>query len=392
MRFITDLDVKGKTVFLREDFNVPLDDDGEIRDDTRIHAALPTIRYLLDKGARLLLSSHLGRPKGQVVPKMSLTPVAKRLGELLSNKITMAPDVIGDEVSQLKTKLEEGEALLLENVRFYTGEEKNEPEYCRALAQGIDIFINDAFGASHRAHASVVGIADFVPVKAAGFVMKKEIDYLKKAIESPEKPYTAILGGAKVSDKIAIIESLMSKADYILIGGAMAYTFLKAQGAGVGLSRAEDDQKDVALGILRNANEGEVTFYLPSDFVIARAMDEAAESKTVDALPFPDDWMGLDIGPKTAKAYSKVIMDSRMIFWNGPMGVFEIEKFAGGTMQIARAVAASTALSIIGGGDSVAAVNKAGVQDKISHISTGGGASLEYIAYGTLPGIEALEK
>lgn len=392
MRFITDLDVKGKTVFLREDFNVPLDDNGEIRDDTRIHAALPTIRYLLDKGARLLLSSHLGRPKGQVVPKMSLTPVAKRLGELLSNKITMAPDVIGDEVSQLKTKLEEGEALLLENVRFYTGEEKNEPDYCRSLAQGIDIFINDAFGASHRAHASVVGIADFVPVKAAGFVMKKEIDYLKKAIESPEKPYTAILGGAKVSDKIAIIESLMNKADYILIGGAMAYTFLKAQGAGVGLSLAEDDQKDVALGILGSANEGEVTFCLPSDFIIARAVDETAESKTVDALPFPDEWMGVDIGPKTAEAYSKVIMDSRMIFWNGPMGVFEIEKFAGGTMQIAQAVAASTAVSIIGGGDSVAAVKKAGVQDKISHISTGGGASLEYIAYGTLPGIEALEK
>ena len=392
MNLVTGLDVKGKLVFLRVDFNVPLDDDGAIRDDTRIKASLPTISWLLDHGARLVIASHLGRPKGKADPKMSLRPAASRLAELVPNKVVMAPDVVGDEVSRLKRALGEGEALVLENVRFYKEEEKNDPAFAGKLAEGIDIFVNDAFGSSHRAHASVVGIADFVPVKAAGYLMKKEVDYLKKAVHTPIKPYIAILGGAKVSDKIEIIESLIGKADQILIGGAMAYTFLKAQGLGVGRSLVEDEQSEVALVILDKARANDVSFHLPQDHVLARAAQAGAETRTVEALPFPDDMMGVDIGPKTVAAYSAVIATARTIFWNGPMGIFEIEEFAQGTIGIAKAIAESGAVSIVGGGDSVAAVKKAGVTDKISHISTGGGASLEYIAYETLPGITALEK
>jgi phosphoglycerate kinase len=392
MNFVTDLDVKGKLVFLRVDFNVPLDDKGGIRDDNRIRASLPTIRYLLEHGARLVIASHLGRPKGKPDPKMSLAPAARRLGELIPNKVVMAPDVVGDAVERLKQELRNGEALVLENVRFYKEEEANDPGFARKLAEGIDIFVNDAFGSSHRAHASVVGIADFVRVKAAGFLMKKEVDYLRKAVHSPEKPYVAILGGAKVSDKIEIIESLLAKADHILIGGAMAYTFLKAQGLGVGKSLAEDDQKETALQIMKKAAERKVDFELPLDHVLASAPEAGAATRTVDHLPFPEDMMGVDIGPKTVEAYSRVIRNARTIFWNGPMGIFEVEPFAAGTVKIAQAVAASGAVSIVGGGDSAAAVKKAGVRDKISHISTGGGASLEYIAYESLPGIDALEK
>ncbi len=392
MNFVTDLDVKGKRVFLRVDFNVPLDENGEIRDDNRIKASLPTIRYLLDHGARLVISSHLGRPKGKADPKMSLKPAAKRLAELIPNKVVMAPDVVGDEVTKLKRGLGEGEALVLENVRFYKEEEKNEPEFAAKLAEDIDIFVNDAFGSSHRAHASVVGIADIVPVKAAGYLMKKEVDYLKKAVHTPEKPYVAILGGAKVSDKIEIIESLLGKADHILIGGAMAYTFLKAQGLGVGKSLVEDDQGEMALVILENARTKNTSIHLPLDHVLARTAEAGAGTRTVEVLPFPDDLMGVDIGPKTVEAYAAVIAEARTIFWNGPMGIFEIEEFARGTIGIAKAIAESGSVSIVGGGDSVAAVKKAGVKDKISHISTGGGASLEYIAYETLPGITALEK
>jgi phosphoglycerate kinase len=392
MNFVTDLDVKGKLVFLRVDFNVPLDDKGEIRDDTRIRASLPTIVWLLDHGARLVIASHLGRPKGKVDPAMSLRPAAKRLAELIPNKVVMAPDVIGDEVGRLKHALGEGEALLLENVRFYKEEEKNDPEFAKKLAEDIDIFVNDAFGSSHRAHASVVGIADFVPVTAAGFLMKKEVDYLKKAVHTPVKPYIAILGGAKVSDKIEIIESLIGKADHILIGGAMAYTFLKAQGLGVGKSLVEDDQMEIALIILDKARANAVSFHLPLDHVLAKAAEAGAFTKIVETLPFPDDMMGVDIGPKTVDAYAAVIATARTIFWNGPMGIFEIDEFAKGTIGIAKAVAYSGAVSIVGGGDSVAAVKKAGVEDRISHLSTGGGASLEYVAYETLPGITALEK
>jgi phosphoglycerate kinase len=392
MKLITGLPVKGKLVFLRVDFNVPLDDKGEIRDDTRIRASLPTIQDLLDRGARLIIASHLGRPKGKPDPRMSLKPAARRLGELVPNKIIMAPDVIGEEVARLKRALRNGEALVLENLRFYKEEEANDPDFSRKLAEDVDIFVNDAFGSSHRAHASVVGIAGFVKVKAAGYLMKKEIDYLKKAVQAPEKPYVAILGGAKVSDKIEIIESLLGKADHILIGGAMAYTFLKAQGFGVGKSLAESDQKATALAILAKAAEKKVDFLLPLDHVLAAAAEAGAAMRTVDAPPFPEDMMGVDIGPKTVEAYSRIIKNARTIFWNGPMGIFEIEPFSAGTVKIAQAVAASGAVSIVGGGDSIAAIKKAGVKDKISHISTGGGASLEYIAYESLPGIDALEQ
>jgi phosphoglycerate kinase len=392
MRFVTDLDVKGKLVFLRVDFNVPLDDAGRIRDDTRIRASLPTITYLLDHGARLVIASHLGRPKGKADPKMSLKPTAQRLAELIPNKVIMAPDVVGSEVDRLKRDLKTGQALVLENVRFYKEEEANDQGFSQRLAEGIDIFVNDAFGSSHRAHASVVGIASFVKVKAAGYLMKKEVDYLRKAVHSPEKPYVAILGGAKVSDKIEIIESLLNKADEILIGGAMAYTFLKAQGFGVGRSLVEDDQRETALGILRKAGEKKVEFLLPLDHLLATAAEAGAATRVVATLPFPEDMMGVDIGPRTIEAYARIIKNARTIFWNGPMGIFEIEPFAAGTVQVAQAVAASGAVSIVGGGDSIAAVKKAGVKDKISHISTGGGASLEYIAYESLPGIDALDK
>jgi phosphoglycerate kinase len=392
MNFVTDLDVKGKLVFLRVDFNVPLDDKGAIRDDTRIKASLPTISWLLDHGARLVIASHFGRPKGKVDPSMSLKPTARRLAELIPNKVLMAPDVVGDEVSKLKASLGSGEALVLENVRFYKEEEKNDPEFSRKLAEGIDIFVNDAFGSSHRAHASVVGVADFIPVTAAGYLMKKEVDYLKKAVHTPVKPYVAILGGAKVSGKIEIIESLIGKADQILIGGAMAYTFLKAQGLGVGTSLVEDDQIEIALIIMDKARANGVGFHLPQDHLLARTAEAGVGTKIVESLPFPEDMMGVDIGPKTVAAYAAVIAKAKTIFWNGPMGIFEIEEFAKGTIGIAKAVAASGAISIVGGGDSVAAVKKAGVKDKISHISTGGGASLEYVAYETLPGITALEK
>ncbi|HVP90358.1 MAG TPA: phosphoglycerate kinase [Terriglobales bacterium] len=392
MKLITDLDVKGKLVFLRVDFNVPLDDRGGIRDDTRIRASLPSIRYLLDHGARLVIASHLGRPKGKRDPKLSLAPAARRLGELIPNKVIMAPDVVGEEVDRLKRGLADGEALVLENVRFYKEEEANDPDFARKLADGIDIFVNDAFGSSHRAHASVVGIAGFVKVKAAGYLMKKEVDFLSKAVHSPKKPYVAILGGAKVSDKIEVIDSLIIKADHVLVGGAMAYTFFKARGLGVGKSLAEDDQKETALRILEKAAAQNIDFELPLDHVLATAAEAGAATVTVSSFPFPRDMMGVDIGPRTVEAYSRVIAEARTIFWNGPMGIFEVEPFAAGTFAIAKAVAASKALSIVGGGDSVAAVMEAGVSDKISHISTGGGASLEYIAYGSLPGIDALEE
>jgi phosphoglycerate kinase len=392
MNFVTDLDVKGKRVFLRVDFNVPLDENGAIRDDNRIRASLPTITWLLENGAKLVIASHMGRPKGKPDPKMSLAPAAKRLAELIPYKVTMAPDVVGDEVTRLKDGLGEGEALLLENVRFYKEEEKNDPDFAARLAEGIDIFVNDAFGSSHRAHASVVGIAGHVQVKAAGYLMKKEVEYLEKAIHTPIKPYVAILGGAKVSDKIEIIESLLGKADHILIGGAMAYTFLKAQGLGVGRSLVEDDQLEVAMVILDKARTNAVSFHLPQDHLVAKAAEPGAETKIVEALPFPEDMMGVDIGPLTVDSYAHVIGLAKTIFWNGPMGIFEIEEFSKGTIGIAQAVAASGAISIVGGGDSAAAIKKAGVQDKISHISTGGGASLEYVAYETLPGITALEQ
>ena len=391
MRFVEELDVKGKRVFLRVDFNVPLTEQGEIRDDTRIRASLPTITYLLGHGAKLVIASHLGRPKGKVDPKMSLKPVAVRLASLIPNKVTQAPEVVGTEVTRLKKELREGEVLLLENVRFTKAETDNDEAFAKQLAENIDVFVNDAFGSCHRAHASVVAIARFVKEKAAGYLLKKEVDYLRKAVHEPAKPYVAILGGAKVEDKIPVIENLLNKADDILIGGAMAYTFLKAQGKDVGKSLVEDDKLDIARTILKKASEKKVNFLLPLDHVLAAAVDAGAETEVVESPPFPADKMGVDIGPKTVAAYAKIIAGARTIVWNGPLGVFEIDKFAKGTIGIAAAVAASGAISIVGGGDSIAAVKKAGVTEKISHISTGGGASLEFLAYETLPGIDALE-
>jgi phosphoglycerate kinase len=318
--------------------------------------------------------------------------VAKRLGELIPAEVILAPDVVGVEVEKMKNVLQAGQVLLLENVRFNPGETANDPGFSAELAKGIDSYVNDAFGSCHRPHASVVGITQFVPEKAAGYLLKKEVEYLSKAVRSPKRPYVAILGGAKVSDKIPVIENFLNKADHILIGGAMAYTFFKAQGFGVGKSLVEDDKLETALSILKKAKEKGVNFLLPLDHVLSTAIDKADKVTTTDSFPFPADMMALDIGPKTIAKYAKIISKAKTIFWNGPLGVFEANFFARGTMEIAQAVADSKALSIVGGGDSVAAIYKARVADKISHISTGGGASLEYLAYETLPGIEALER
>ena len=390
MLFLQNLDFKGKNIFVRVDFNVPLDEEGNIRDDTRIKAALPTINYLLEQKARVIIASHLGRPKGKFIPELSLKPVVKRLSELIPQEVILAPDVIGQEVIKLKKELTENQVLLLENLRFHPEETANDSTFAQLLAQEVDYYVNDAFGACHRAHASVVAITQYVKKSAAGFLVKKEIDYLSKAIHSPQKPYTAILGGVKVSDKIPVIENLLKKTDAILIGGAMAYTFFKAQGFDVGRSLVEEDKIDLARLLLNRAQEEKVNFLLPSDHIVAAGADPGAEPKTVDSFPLPSDLMGLDIGPKTVEKYSDILARARTIFWNGPMGVYEIDTFSQGTKKIAEAVANSEALSIVGGGDSVAAVYKSGVSDKISHISTGGGASLEFIANETLPGIEAL--
>ena len=389
---LKDLNLPRKTVFLRVDFNVPLDEGGQIRDDTRIRAALPTLNYLLEQNAKVVCASHLGRPKGQFDPKLSMKPVAQRLSQLITENVVLAPDVFGDGVDRLKEDLKEKQVLVLENLRFYEGEKKNDPEFAQKLAKSIDYFVNDAFGACHRAHASIVGIPLYVKKSAAGLLVTEELEYLNHAVYSPQKPYTAILGGAKVSDKIPILENLLNKADNILIGGAMAYTFFAAQGYDVGRSLVEEDKKDLALQILKKARDNDTNFKLPLDHIVAAEITPGIKTKALDDFPIPSDMMGLDIGPKTIQAYATVIALAKTILWNGPMGVFEIEEFSRGTTKIAEAVADSNALSIIGGGDSVAAVTKAGVSDRISHISTGGGASLEYIANETLPGIEALSE
>jgi len=391
MKRLADISFSGKKVFLRVDFNVPQTDQGEIRDDTRIRASLPTIKYLLSEKARLVISSHLGRPKGKVDPKLSLRPAARRLAELIGRDVILAPAVVGEEVERLKQGLGDGQALLLENVRFEAAETANDAEFAQKLAQGIDVYVNDAFGSCHRAHASVVAITQFVKEKAAGYLLEKEVKYLGRALYAPEKPYVAILGGAKVSDKIPVIQNLIGKADHILIGGAMAYTFFKAQGYDVGKSLVEEDKKALALEILEKAKAGKVDFVLPSDHLLAAAVDKEAASEVVSSFPFPADRMAVDIGPKTADIYAGIIAKAKMVVWNGPLGVFEVDKFARGTMRIAAAVAEAKATTIVGGGDSIAALEKAGVSNKITHISTGGGASLEYLAFGTLPGIEALK-
>ena len=395
---IKDLDLNGKRVFMRVDFNVPLDDAGHVTDDTRIRETLPTIEYALRHKAKLILASHLGRPKGKPNPKMSLRPAADRLRVLLDScmgsdvNVGFAPDCVGEQAEELANRLEPGQALLLENVRFHAEEEKNDEGFSKQLAKLADIYVNDAFGSAHRAHSSTEGITKFVPKSAAGLLMEKELNYLSKALQDPEKPFVAIIGGAKVSDKIDVIKNLLTKVDALLIGGAMAYTFLKSQGRSVGKSLVEDDKLDLAKELLDEAKQKNVRLLLPVDHVIAEKMEQGAKTQTLPTdQPVPDNMAGYDIGPKTVELFSKEISDASTIVWNGPMGVFEIRDFAQGTMKIAKAIAANEpAISIIGGGDSVAAVHAAGVADKITHISTGGGASLEFLEGKKLPGVEAL--
>ncbi len=392
---ITDLDLDGKRVFLRVDFNVPLDESGNVTDDTRIRAALPTIRYALESSARVVLASHLGRPKGKPDPKYSLGPAARRLSELLGREVRLAPDSVGDDVLRLAEALKPGEALMLENVRFHAGEEKNDPEYARQLARLADVYVNDAFGTAHRAHASTEGITHFVNQSAAGSLMEKELRYLGKALEHPARPFVVILGGAKVSDKIAVIENLLKSADAILIGGAMAYTFLKSQGLETGRSLVEDDKLDLARALLGRARERKVSLLLPTDnLVVDKAVWDADPNATAPHVcpvtEIKPQEAGLDIGPDSIATFSDRISNAKTIVWNGPMGMFERPPFDVGTRAIAQSVAAAEATSIVGGGDSVAAITEAGVADRITHVSTGGGASLEFLAGDILPGVAAL--
>ncbi len=382
--------LKGKRVLVRVDFNVPLDKDRNITDDARIRASLPTIKYLIDKGSKVILISHLGRPEGKPNPHFSLDVVAERLSKLLDKEVMFLPDCIGREVKEKVETLKEGDVALLENLRFYKEEKENDEGFAKELASLADIYVNDAFAASHRKHASVVGVAKFLPAYA-GFLVAKEIDVLSSLLESPKMPFMAILGGAKVSDKIGVIKNLMNKVTTILIGGGMSYTFLKSQGYEIGDSLLEEDKIEVAKEILLDAEKKGIKILLPLDIVVANKFAEDADSRIVDAKNMPEGWMGMDIGPKTIELFKGELKGAKTIFWNGPLGVFEMEKFSNGTNSIARFLGELDAITVIGGGDSASAVRKAGVADKMTHISTGGGASLEFLEKGTLPGIEVLE-
>lgn len=387
---IDDVVLRDKRVIIRADFNVPLDDEHQITDDTRIRSTLPTINRAVDDGAKVILCSHLGRPNGKVNPKYSLAPVAKRLGRLIGKNILFAPDCIGPAVEGLVEKMKVGDVLLLENLRFHPGEEQNDDAFSKALAALGDVYINDAFGAAHRAHASTVGITRFIPLSVAGFLLKKEIEYLEGAVENPVRPFVAILGGAKVSGKIGVIENLGKRVDKVIIGGGMAFTFLKAKGMEIGNSLVENDMLDFAKGIEDHALSRGVKFYLPVDCVVAASREPGAESKIVPVQEIPNGWYALDIGPASVKLFNEAVQNAKTILWNGPMGVFEIDAYARGTLAMAHAIADAYALTIVGGGETALAVHRSGESENMSFISTGGGAALELLEGKQLPGLTAL--
>ena len=386
---VKDIDLKGKKVFVRCDFNVPMDENQNITDNTRIVAALPTIKYLLEQNCKIVLASHLGRPKGEFKPEFSLAPVAKELSKLLGKEVIMAKDVVGEDAMAKAENLKEGEVLLLENVRFHKEETDNDPEFAKKLASMAEVFVNDAFGTAHRAHASTTGIADYLPA-VSGFLIEKELKFLGNAVNNPERPFVAILGGAKVSDKIGVIDSLLEKVDTLMIGGGMAYTFFKAQGYEVGNSICEMDKLDLAKNAMEKAKQKGVKLMLPVDTKVGKEFKPDTESKTVEWTEIPADWEGFDIGAETIKMFSDELRKAKTVVWNGPLGLFEFEQFAIGTNEIAKVLSEIDATTIIGGGDSAAAVKKAGLEDKMTHISTGGGASLEFLEGKKLPGIECL--
>lgn len=387
---VQDIDLNGKKVFVRCDFNVPMDENQNITDNRRIVSALPTIKYLLDQNCKVILASHLGRPKGEVKPEFSLKPVAKELSRLLGQDVIMAKDVVGESAKQLAENLQPKQVMLIENVRFHREETDNDPEFAKQLADMAEVFVNDAFGTAHRAHASTEGISHYLP-SVSGFLIEKELKFLGDSLNNPERPFVAILGGAKVSDKIGVIDSLLEKVDTLMIGGGMAYTFYKAQGYGVGNSLCEPEKCDLALKLMKKAKDKGVKFILPVDTKIGKEFKPDTESKTVEWTEIPDEWEGFDIGEKTIEIFKEELKTAKTVVWNGPLGLFEFEKFAKGTNEIAKALAEIDATTIIGGGDSASAVEKAGLADKMTHISTGGGASLEFLEGKKLPGIECLQ-